>query len=72
MPAETDTLHTPDSFRDPNRIWRGLLTTALGAAAGLALWYFVGCQTGACLLTSTWWSSMIYGGLMAHLVRSTW
>ena len=49
-----------------------LLAPVVGAAAGLAFYYVIGCRTGACLLTSQWWSSMAYGALMGALVRAAW
>lgn len=44
----------------------------LGAAAGVAWWYWHGCTNG-CAITSTWWRSGLYGaamgGLVAGLIR---
>ncbi|MCB0791399.1 MAG: hypothetical protein H6595_08550 [Flavobacteriales bacterium] len=36
-----------------------------GALAGLAWWHYVGCENG-CLITSVWWRSMLYGGVMGY------
>ena len=44
----------------------------LGALVGLGYYYTVGCATGTCALTSTWWTSMLYGGLMGQLVKTSW
>jgi hypothetical protein len=46
----------------------GLVGLGVGAAAGLAYWRFIGCATGACPLTSQWWTSMLYGALLGLLV----
>ena len=46
-----------------------LLPIVLGAAVGFGWYRLVGCSTGACLITSTWWSSTAYGALMGYLTK---
>ena len=47
---------------------------ALGLLAGYAYWYFVGCDSGTCAITSSPWRSSLYGGgmgfLMAGLIKN--
>lgn len=45
-----------------------LLFTVGGALAGLAYYYFVGCATGSCAITSNPINSMLYMGLMGWLL----
>ena len=45
-----------------------ILGIALGAGAGFAYWYFIGCTTGSCAITSSPLNSSIYGGVMGALV----
>ena len=45
-----------------------LLFTVGGTLVGLAYYYFVGCTTGSCAITSTPLSSMAYMGLMGWLL----
>ena len=45
-----------------------LLFTIGGALAGLAYYYFVGCTTGSCAITSNPVNSMIYMGLIGWLL----
>lgn len=45
-----------------------LLFTVGGALVGLVYYYFVGCATGSCAITSTPLSSMAYMGLMGWLL----
>jgi len=40
----------------------------LGAAAGFAYWYFIGCTSGSCAITSSPVNSSLYGGLMGALL----
>jgi hypothetical protein len=47
---------------------RLLLSVALGAAAGYGWYRVVGCSTGSCPITSTWWTSTLYGAGMGALV----
>jgi hypothetical protein len=42
----------------------GLMT---GAIAGWCYWYFVGCASGTCAITSSPINSTIYGGIMGVL-----
>lgn len=39
-----------------------------GAAVGFSYWYFIGCNTGTCAITSSPINSTIYGGLMGILL----
>ena len=45
-----------------------LLFTLGGALVGLAYYYFVGCATGSCAITSNPINSMVYMGLMGWLL----
>ena len=45
-----------------------ILFTAGGALVGLAYYYFVGCSTGACPLTSNPFITMAYMGFMQYAV----
>ncbi len=40
----------------------------VGAALGFAYWYFIGCNSGTCAITSSPINSTIYGGLMGLLL----
>ena len=42
----------------------------LGLMAGYFYWYFVGCQSGSCTITSNPRNSSLYGGLMGGLFFS--
>lgn len=47
---------------------RPTLFTLGGALLGLAYYYFVGCSTGSCAITSNPWTSMAYLGLIGWLL----
>jgi len=42
----------------------------LGALAGWSYWYFVGCLSGTCAITSNPLNSTMYGALMGALLLS--
>lgn len=42
--------------------------TIAGATIGFGYWYFIGCNSGACAITSSPINSTIYGGLMGLLL----
>ncbi len=41
-----------------------LLPVFVGAAGGFLYYRFVGCKSGACLITNNPWSSTLYGALL--------
>ncbi|MFW6309868.1 MAG: DUF6132 family protein [Prolixibacteraceae bacterium] len=49
--------------------WK-LLGVALGALAGFAYWYFIGCNSGSCAIQSNWESSTLYGGLIGFVMAN--
>lgn len=40
----------------------------IGAAAGFAYWYFIGCTSGTCPIQSNWHTSTLYGGLLGYIL----
>jgi len=47
--------------------WK-LVGVAVGAAAGFAYWYFIGCTSGTCPIQSHWQSSTLYGALFGYII----
>lgn len=43
---------------------------AFGIIAGFSYWFFIGCETGQCPITSLWYNTSAYGGLMGGLLGS--
>lgn len=44
---------------------------ALGALLGYAWYYFIGCSSGSCAITSQPLNSTLYGALMGFLLAGT-
>jgi hypothetical protein len=45
-----------------------IILTFIGAILGYSYWYFVGCSSGSCGITSVWWRSTLYGAFMGFLL----
>ena len=43
---------------------------ALGAISGYLYWHQIGCNSGTCMITSTWHNSTAYGAVMGGLFFS--
>lgn len=48
-----------------------LIGALSGSVAGWCYWYFVGCASGTCAITSSPVNSSLYGALMGGLLLST-
>ncbi len=47
-----------------------ILGVIAGAIAGWCYWYFVGCASGTCLITSRPLNSSLYGAVLGFLIFS--
>lgn len=47
--------------------WFGLGGVLLGGLAGYAYYYYVGCASGTCPITSQPWTATLYGAVMGGL-----
>ncbi|RJQ62887.1 MAG: hypothetical protein C4517_05430 [Stygiobacter sp.] len=45
-----------------------ILPVAAGASLGYAYYYFIGCTSGTCPITSNPWISTIYGGVAGLII----
>lgn len=48
--------------------WTYIAGTVVGAVGGYLYWYFIGCNTGTCPITSSPVNSLIYGAVMGALL----
>jgi hypothetical protein len=53
------------------RFIKYIIGFALGAIAGFSYYYFIGCKTGACPLTSNPYISSVWGGVIGILLADT-
>lgn len=47
-----------------NKYFKISLGLVVGAALGYAYYYFIGCQSGSCPITSNWHVSTLYGAFI--------
>ncbi|MCC7302484.1 MAG: hypothetical protein IT233_07580 [Bacteroidia bacterium] len=45
-----------------------LLAVTIGISGGWAYWYFIGCSSGSCAITSNPYNSMGYGALLGLIL----
>jgi len=45
----------------------GLLLILAGGIAGYLYWFYIGCNTGTCPITSIWYSNTLLGGFIGYL-----
>lgn len=48
-----------------------IIGTIAGAVAGWCYWYFSGCSSGSCAITSSPVNSTLYGALLGGILGST-
>jgi hypothetical protein len=47
---------------------KAFISTVVGMFSGFMYYYFIGCRTGNCPLTSSPWLSMLWGAAVGYLV----
>lgn len=52
-------------------IWLTLIGLTIGALGGWMYYYFVGCHSGTCAITSNPVNSSVYGAIMGGLLLNT-
>ena len=48
-------------------IYKRILPVVIGAGLGFAYYYFIGCASGSCAITSNPYISTAYGGLIGFI-----
>jgi hypothetical protein len=58
---------TLKEFFKSSFFWKPFLAVIFGGLAGFLYFYFVGCKSGSCAITSNPYNSVIFGGLTGFL-----
>jgi hypothetical protein len=61
----------PKTFRElikSSYFWKPFLGVIIGGLAGFLYYYFVGCSSGTCAITSNPYMSTIGGGLLGYFI----
>lgn len=48
--------------------WKPFIGIAIGSIGGFLFYYFVGCASGSCPITSSPYASIIWGGLLGLFI----
>ena len=59
---------TGKDFLKSWNFWKPFLGIVTGALAGFLYYYFVGCASGSCAITSSPYMSTVWGGLLGLFV----
>lgn len=51
--------------------WKPFAGVSLGALAGFLYYYFVGCNSGTCAITSNPYMSMLWGAFFGYFIVSS-
>ncbi len=52
------------------RNWLYLLGGVIGAGGGYIYWYYIGCTSGTCPITSSPYASVVWGAILGGLLFS--
>lgn len=58
-------------FLTSRRFLKPFLSVVIGGVAGYLYYYFVGCNSGQCAITSNPYNSVIFGGLLGLFITSS-
>ena len=64
----------PRSIREFLRswfFWKPLIAIIIGGTAGFLFYFFVGCNSGSCAITSDPYGSVIMGSLLGFFITSS-
>jgi len=53
------------------KYWLQVTVAFIGLVGGYLYWRFIGCKSGSCPITSTWYMSVLLGGLIGYLIGDT-
>ncbi|MBN2348665.1 MAG: hypothetical protein JXJ22_07510 [Bacteroidales bacterium] len=51
--------------------WLYIVFIIIGGIGGYLYWYYIGCTSGTCPLTSKWYSSSVFGLVIGYIVGSS-
>ena len=67
MKETSDTANKPNTFKEliqSTYFWKRVAGTIIGGVAGFLYYYFVGCASGTCAITSSPFLSFLFGATM--------
>jgi LytS/YehU family sensor histidine kinase len=62
----------PDKrFFKSQYFWKPFIGIVIGGLAGFLYYYFIGCKSGTCAITSNPWNSTIMGGFLGFWIAGS-
>ena len=74
MSETCETNIKPKTFKELIRssyFWKPISSVLIGGTLGYLFYYFIGCTSGTCAITSSPISSIIFGGVMGLLITNS-
>ena len=74
MNEKCETVSKPKTFKELIRssyFWKPALGVLIGGTLGFLYYYFIGCTSGSCAITSSPISSILFGGVFGLLITSS-
>lgn len=74
MSETCETNIKPKTFKELIRssyFWKPVSAVLVGGTLGYLFYYFIGCTSGTCAITSSPISSIIFGGVMGLLITNS-
>jgi hypothetical protein len=71
MKESCDTEYKPKSFNELIRswyFWKPVSAVILGGTGGFLYYYFVGCASGTCAITSNPFTSILFGSILGLFI----
>jgi hypothetical protein len=51
--------------------WKPFIGILIGGLAGFLYFYFIGCNSGTCAITSNPYRSILFGGILGYLIAGS-
>jgi hypothetical protein len=74
MDSNCEIKQKPNGFKELVRswlFWKPALSVIIGGIVGFLYYYFVGCTTGTCAITSSPYSSTIMGSVLGLFITNS-
>lgn len=71
MSENCETKNKPRTIKEfftSSYFWKPFAGVAIGGTAGFLYYYFIGCSSGSCAITSNPYLTTVWGGLFGYLM----
>jgi len=71
MTENCKTTERPKTLKDffsSSYFWKPFIAVIIGGTGGFLYYYFIGCESGSCAITSSPYMSMLMGGFLGFFI----